>query len=60
MREATRLVEAGQLKPRIDMRRFDLHTAELAYETLTGGTARGKIVVDTSLGPQAAVNFSGG
>jgi NADPH2:quinone reductase len=49
MREATRLVEADQVKPRIDMRRFDLHSAELAYEALTDGTARGKIVVDISL-----------
>jgi NADPH2:quinone reductase len=48
MREATRLVVADQLKPRIDMRRFDLHSAELAYEALTNGTAQGKIVVDVS------------
>jgi NADPH:quinone reductase len=48
LREATRLVEAHQLKPRLDMRRFDLHSAELAYEALTNGTARGKIVVDIS------------
>lgn len=46
LREATRLVEIGQLRPRVDPRRFDLHSAELAYEALTNGTARGKIVVE--------------
>jgi NADPH2:quinone reductase len=44
--EATRLVEAGKLKPRLDPRRFDLGSAELAYDAITTGTARGKIVVD--------------
>jgi len=46
LREATRIAEADQLKPRMDMRRFDLQSAELAYEALTNGTAGGKIVVD--------------
>lgn len=49
LREATRLAEAGRLVPRLDIRRFDLHSADLAYEALTDGTARGKIVVDVSL-----------
>jgi NADPH2:quinone reductase len=44
--DATALVQAGKLKPRLDPRRFDLSSAELAYEALTNGTARGKIVVD--------------
>ncbi|SDG47276.1 zinc-dependent alcohol dehydrogenase family protein [Paraburkholderia phenazinium] len=44
--EAARLAENGKLKPRLDPRRFDLGTAELAYEAITSGTARGKIVVD--------------
>jgi NADPH:quinone reductase len=48
LREATRLMEARQLAPRIDPRRFNLHSAELAYEALTDGAARGKIVVETS------------
>jgi NADPH2:quinone reductase len=48
LREATRLVEACQLAPRTDPRRFDLYSAELAYTALTDGTARGKIVVDLS------------
>jgi NADPH2:quinone reductase len=46
LREATRLAEAGKLKPHLDPRRFDLGSAELAYEAITSGTARGKIVVD--------------
>ncbi|SAL26518.1 zinc-containing alcohol dehydrogenase superfamily protein [Caballeronia arvi] len=46
LREATRLAEAGKITPRIDARRFDLHSAEQAYEALLDGTARGKIVVD--------------
>jgi NADPH2:quinone reductase len=46
LREATRLVEAGKLSPRLDPRRFELASAELAYEAITGGTARGKVVVE--------------
>ncbi|WP_250516657.1 zinc-dependent alcohol dehydrogenase family protein [Caballeronia sp. INDeC2] len=46
LHEATRLVEADKLVPRIDARRFDLYSAERAYEALVDGTARGKIVVD--------------
>ena len=45
---ATRLAEAGQLAPRLDPRRFDLASAELAYEALSDGSARGKIVVDVA------------
>jgi NADPH:quinone reductase len=46
MREATRLAEAGKLKPRVDARRFDFSSAEQAYEAMQDGSARGKIVVD--------------
>jgi NADPH:quinone reductase len=46
LREATRLAEAGQLVPRTDPRRFDLSSAELAYDALTNGTAAGKLVVE--------------
>jgi NADPH2:quinone reductase len=45
LREAIRLAEAGKLRPNLDPRRFDLHSAELAYEAITSGAARGKIVV---------------
>lgn len=48
LREATRLVEARQLSPRIDPRRFDLYSAEVAYEALTNGTSSGKLVVEIS------------
>ncbi|ACC73287.1 zinc-dependent alcohol dehydrogenase family protein [Paraburkholderia phymatum] len=44
--EATRLVEQGKLAPNLDSRRFDLASAERAYEAITERTARGKIVVD--------------
>lgn len=43
---ATRLAEAGQLVPRLDSRRFELASAGLAFDAVTDGTARGKIVVD--------------
>lgn len=46
LREAARLVEAGKLAPRVDARRFDLGSAERAYEALLDGSAQGKIVVD--------------
>lgn len=46
LRTATGLVEAGKLVVRLDPRRFDLGSVEQAYEALTGGGARGKIVVD--------------
>jgi len=48
LREATRLAEAGKLTANLDPRRFDLSSAELAYDALTNGTARGKIVVDVA------------
>ncbi len=47
-REATRLAEAGKLMPNLDPRRFDLGSAELAYDAITNGAARGKIVVDVA------------
>ena len=48
LREATRLAEAGKLMVNLDSRRFDLRSAELAYDAITNGTARGKIVVDVA------------
>jgi len=42
----TKLVEAGQLVPRLDPRRFTLDTVEDAHGALARGTARGKIVVE--------------
>ena len=46
LREATRLVEAGQVVPRVDPRRFTLETVEDAYRALSDRTARGKLVVE--------------
>lgn len=48
LREATWLVEAGKLMPNLDPRRFDLRSAEVAYEAISTATARGKIVVDVA------------
>ncbi|MFP3568099.1 zinc-dependent alcohol dehydrogenase family protein [Paraburkholderia sp. SIMBA_030] len=45
LRVATRLAEQGKLAPRLDARRFDLGSAQLAYDALTDGSARGKVVV---------------
>lgn len=47
LRKAAELADAGLLRLRVDSRRFDLDTAEQAYQYLESGTARGgKIVVD--------------
>jgi NADPH:quinone reductase len=46
MREATRLAEAGQLRPRLDPRRFNLSNVADAHAAIEGRTAQGKIVVD--------------
>jgi NADPH2:quinone reductase len=43
---ATQLVEAGKLVPRVDPRSFVLANADLAYQAITAGTTKGKIVVD--------------
>jgi NADPH:quinone reductase-like Zn-dependent oxidoreductase len=46
LREAARLIEAGQLKPLLDPRQFTLQTAEAAHELLVSGAAQGRLVVD--------------
>ncbi len=43
---ATRLVEAGKIRPHLDSRRFALDSVNEAYAALTNRTARGKLVVD--------------
>ncbi len=57
MREATRLIEAGRIVPRIDPRRFTLETVCDAYRELKAGSAAGKLVVDIAnlVGNQPAV-----
>jgi NADPH:quinone reductase-like Zn-dependent oxidoreductase len=46
LREATRLAEAGLLKPLLDSRAFSWDTVAEAYELVAQGAARGKVVVD--------------
>ncbi len=46
LREATRLAEAGKLKPLLDERKFSLAEAHAAHELQASGKAIGKIVVD--------------
>ena len=46
LREATRLIEAGKIVPRLDPRHFSLGMIEQAHAAIESGTAAGKIVVD--------------
>lgn len=46
MREATRLVEAGKVIPRVDPRHFALSSVADAYRAIEANEAAGKIVVD--------------
>jgi NADPH:quinone reductase-like Zn-dependent oxidoreductase len=48
MREATLLIEAGKLHPRIDPRRFTLWDVEFAYAAMEAGSTAGKLVVDVT------------
>jgi NADPH2:quinone reductase len=48
LREATRLVEARRLFPRLDPRQFEMRSAEAAYGAITSGVASGKIVVNVT------------
>ena len=43
---ASRLVEAGKVRPHLDPRRFTLKTVGEAYEAFTSRSAQGKLVVD--------------
>jgi len=46
--EASKLVEAGKLVPRLDPREFDFGTVAEAYDAIVGHTAQGKLVVSVS------------
>jgi NADPH2:quinone reductase len=46
LREATRLIEAGKVVPRVDPRHFKLSMVDEAYRALESKDASGKIVVD--------------
>lgn len=46
LEQATRMIEAGQLAPILDERRFTLNDVGEAYLVIQSGAARGKLVVD--------------
>ncbi|MBY5590877.1 zinc-dependent alcohol dehydrogenase family protein [Rhizobium leguminosarum] len=46
MREATKLVEAGKVSPRVDPRRFTLDDAASAHELMENRKANGKLVIE--------------
>jgi NADPH:quinone reductase len=48
MREATKLIEAGELVPLVDERRFTLETAMEAHALVASGEALGKVVVEVA------------
>jgi NADPH:quinone reductase len=50
LEEATRMVEAGQLLPSLDPRRFTLETIGDAHRAIAEGTARGKLTIDIAPG----------
>lgn len=52
LRNASRLVEAGRVRPHLDPRRYTLDSVGEAYEALTNRTARGRLVVDIVAGVQ--------
>jgi NADPH:quinone reductase len=46
LHEATKLIEAGKIVPRLDPRHFSLEMIEQAHAAIESGIAAGKIVVD--------------
>ena len=46
LREATKLIEAGKIVPRLDPRHFSFATIEQAHAAVEDGSAVGKIVVE--------------
>lgn len=46
LREATRLVQAGQLRPHVDPRHFNFETVDDAHRAVQEGTAVGKAIID--------------
>lgn len=53
MREASRLVEAGKVKVRVDPGRYTLDSVADAHRDLAEGRAEGKLVVSVATGEQA-------
>ena len=48
LREASRLIQAGEIQPNLDTRHFNLDTVEDAYRAVQDGTALGKIIIEVS------------
>lgn len=48
LREATRLVEAGKVKPLLDEHQFSLAEAHAAHDTVESGKITGKVVIDVA------------
>jgi NADPH:quinone reductase-like Zn-dependent oxidoreductase len=48
LREATRLVEAGNIKPRVDPRHFNLESAADAHRAVEQQASFGKVVIDVA------------
>jgi NADPH:quinone reductase len=46
LREATKLAEAGKLRPRLDPRRFNLSNVDAAHAAIEDRSAKGKILVE--------------
>lgn len=46
LRQASELVDAGKIAPRVDPRRFTLDTADAAHDALLSRSGVGKVVVD--------------
>lgn len=46
LREVAKMVEAGQLRPLMDPRRFDLGTALQAHQVVAAGHTQGRVVVE--------------
>jgi NADPH:quinone reductase len=48
LREATRLAEADQIRPKLHPRHFDFSTVDEAYQLVGEGTASGKVIIDVA------------
>lgn len=46
--EAARVVEAGQLKLRLDPQQFSFNDADAAHQLITSGKAKGKVVIEVA------------
>jgi NADPH:quinone reductase-like Zn-dependent oxidoreductase len=46
LREAARLVQAGQIRPKLDEQHFDFASIDTAYQRVAQGHATGKVVID--------------